>query len=281
MTTPESQANQATISDLKTPNRQEHEGAPVSVTLFKEALLRDDPDRFDLRLEVRDSGMFFHLRQSHASYSRLSNLTGRNITKDSPAQEILAAVTETNSQFIGSSKTPQDGIYGFAHNLTINGTVREATVTDEATHEQSNGAVAEGTVDAVMYHPVNMFMNDDKDSRETLLVPAYFAWSDTIKEDGSFEVSLYIGDPDQPNHHLKVIDSLPIKAEAAEGAVTPEDPKEKAFAIGRAFYASVFYGALVEHAARFSAPLFGGKGSYHDPDLGLFFWPVTADPFAE
>ena len=281
MTTPESQANQATISDLKTPNRQEHEGAPVSVTLFKEALLRDDPDRFDLRLEVKDSGMFFHLRQSHASYSRLSSLTGRTITKDSPAQEILAAVTETNSQFIGSSKTPQDGIYGFAHNLTINGTVREATVTDEATHEQSNGAVAEGTVDAVMYHPVNMFMNDDKDSRETLLVPAYFAWSDTIKEDGSFEVSLYIGDPDQPNHHLKVIDSLPIKAEAAEGAVTPEDPKEKAFAIGRAFYASVFYGALVEHAARFSAPLFGGKGSYHDPDLGLFFWPVTADPFAE
>lgn len=281
MTTPESQANQATISDLKTPNRQEHEGAPVSVTLFKEALLRDDPDRFDLRLEVHDSGMFFHLRQSHASYSRLSNLTGRNITKDSPAQEILAAVTETNSQFIGSSKTPQDGIYGFAHNLTINGTVREATVTDEATHEQSNGAVAEGTVDAVMYHPVNMFMNDDKDSRETLLVPAYFAWSDTIKEDGSFEVSLYIGDPDQPNHHLKVIDSLPIKAEAAEGAVTPEDPKEKAFAIGRAFYASVFYGALVEHAARFSAPLFGGKGVHHDSDLGLFFWPVTADPFAE
>lgn len=281
MTTPESQANQATIGDLKTPNRQEHEGVPVHVTLFKEALLRDDPDRFDLRLEVHDSGMFFHLRQSHASYSRLSNLTGRNITKDSPAQEILAAVTETNSQFIGSSKTPQDGIYGFAHNLTINGTVREATVTDEATHEQSNGAVAEGTVDAVMYHPVNMFMNDDKDSRETLLVPAYFAWSDTIKEDGSFEVSLYIGDPDQPNHHLKVIDSLPIKAEAAEGAVTPEDPKKKAFAIGRAFYASVFYGALVEHAARFSAPLFGGKGVHHDSDLGLFFWPVTADPFAE
>lgn len=281
MTTPESQANQATIGDLKTPNRQEHEGVPVHVTLFKEALLRDDPDRFDLRLEVHDSGMFFHLRQSHASYSRLSNLTGRNITKDSPAQEILAAVTETNSQFIGSSKTPQDGIYGFAHNLTINGAVREATVTDEATHERSNGAVAEGTVDAVMYHPVNMFMNDDKDSRETLLVPAYFAWSDTIKEDGSFEVSLYIGDPDQPNHHLKVIDSLPVKAEAAEGAVTPEDPKEKAFAIGRAFYASVFYGALVEHAARFSAPLFGGKGVHHDSDLGLFFWPVTADPFAE
>lgn len=76
MTTPKSQANQATISDLKTPNRQEHEGAPVSVTLFKEALLRDDPDHFDLRLEVRDSGMFFHLRQSHASYSRLSSLTG-------------------------------------------------------------------------------------------------------------------------------------------------------------------------------------------------------------
>lgn len=281
MTTPESQANQATISDLKTPNRQEHEGAPVSVTLFKEALLRDDPDRFDLRLEVRDSGMFFHLRQSHASYSRLSSLTGRTITKDSPDAEILAAVTETNSQYIGSSKNREDGIYGFAHNLTINGTVREATVTDEATHEQSNGAVAEGTVDAVMYHPVNMFMNDDKDSRETLLVPAYFVWSDTINDDGSFEVSLYIGDPDQPNHHLKVIDSLPIKAEAAEGAVTPEDPKEKAFAIGRAFYASVFYGALVEHAARFSAPLFGGKGVHHDSDLGLFFWPVTADPFAE
>lgn len=281
MTSNNNTPTQATIGDLKTPNRQEHEGAPVHVTLFKEALLRADPDRFDLRLEVEDSGMFFHLRQSHASYSRLSSLTGRTITKDSPAQEILAAVTETNSQFIGSSKTPQDGIYGFAHNLTINGTVREATVTDEATHEQSNGAVAEGTVDAVMYHPVNMFMNDDKDSRETLLVPAYFAWSDTIKEDGSFEVSLYIGDPDQPNHHLKVIDSLPVKAEAAEGAVTPEDPKEKAFAVGRAFYASVFYGALVEHAARFSAPLFGGKGVYHDSDLGLFFWPVTADPFAE
>lgn len=263
MTTPESQANQATISDLKTPNRQEHEGAPVSVTLFKEALLRDDPDRFDLRLEVRDSGMFFHLRQSHASYSRLSSLTGRTITKDSPAAEILAAVTETNSQYIGSSKNREDGIYGFAHNLTI------------------NGAVARGVVDVIMYHPVNMFMNDDKDSRETALVPAYFVWSDTINDDGSFEVSLYIGDPDQPTHHLKVIDSLPIKAEAAEGAVTPEDPKEKAFAIGRAFYASVFYGALVEHAARFSAPLFGGKGSYHDPDLGLFFWPVTADPFAE
>ena len=49
MTTPESQANQATISDLKTPNRQEHERVPVHVTLFKEALLRDDPDRFDLR----------------------------------------------------------------------------------------------------------------------------------------------------------------------------------------------------------------------------------------
>lgn len=281
MTTPESQANQATISDLKTPNRQEHEGAPVSVTLFKEALLRDDPDRFDLRLEVRDSGMFFHLRQSHASYSRLSSLTGRTITKDSPAAEILAAVTETNSQYIGSSKNREDGIYGFAHNLTINGTVLEGTVADEAAHEQSNGAVARGVVDVIMYHPVNMFMNDDKDSRETLLVPAYFVWSDTINDDGSFEVSLYIGDPDQPNHHLKVIDSLPIKAEAAEGAVTPEDPKEKAFAIGRAFYASVFYGALVEHAARFSAPLFGGKGSYHDPDLGLFFWPVTADPFAE
>lgn len=281
MTTPESQANQATISDLKTPNRQEHEGAPVSVTLFKEALLRDDPDRFDLRLEAHDSGMFFHLRQSHASYSRLSSLTGRTITKDSPAAEILAAVTETNSQFIGSSKNREDGIYGFAHNLTINGTVLEGTVADEATHERSNGAVARGVVDAIMYHPVNMFMNDDKDSRETLLVPAYFAWSDTIKEDGSFEVSLYIGDPDQPNHHLKVIDSLPIKAEAAEGAVTPEDPTEKASAIGRAFYASVFYGALVEHAARFSAPLFGGKGVYHDSDLGLFFWPVTADPFAE
>lgn len=281
MTTPESQANQATISNLKTPNRQEHEGAPVSVTLFKEALLRDDPDRFDLRLEVRDSGMFFHLRQSHASYSRLSSLTGRTITKDSPAAEILAAVTETNSQYIGSSKNREDGIYGFAHNLTINGTVLEGTVADEAAHEQSNGAVARGVVDVIMYHPVNMFMNDDKDSRETLLVPAYFVWSDTINDDGSFEVSLYIGDPDQPNHHLKVIDSLPIKAEAAEGAVTPEDPKEKAFAIGRAFYASVFYGALVEHAARFSAPLFGGKGSYHDPDLGLFFWPVTADPFAE
>lgn len=281
MTTPESQANQATISDLKTPNRQEHEGAPVSVTLFKEALLRDDPDRFDLRLEVRDSGMFFHLRQSHASYSRLSSLTGRTITKDSPAAEILAAVTETNSQYIGSSKNREDGIYGFAHNLTINGTVLEGTVADEAAHEQSNGAVARGVVDAIMYHPVNMFMNDDKDSRETLLVPAYFVWSDTINDDGSFEVSLYIGDPDQPNHHLKVIDSLPVKAEAAEGAVTPEDPKEKAFAIGRAFYASVFYGALVEHAARFSAPLFGGKGVYHDSDLGLFFWPVTADPFAE
>lgn len=281
MTTPESQANQATISDLKTPNRQEHEGAPVSVTLFKEALLRDDPDRFDLRLEVRDSGMFFHLRQSHASYSRLSSLTGRTITKDSPAAEILAAVTETNSQYIGSSKNREDGIYGFAHNLTINGTVLEGTVADEATHEQSNGAVARGVVDAIMYHPVNMFMNDDKDSRETLLVPAWFVWSDTINDDGSFEVSLYIGDPDQPNHHLKVIDSLPIKAEAAEGAVTPEDPKEKAFAIGRAFYASVFYGALVEHAARFSAPLFGGKGVHHDSDLGLFFWPVTADPFAE
>lgn len=281
MTTPESQANQATISDLKTPNRQEHEGAPVSVTLFKEALLRDDPDRFDLRLEVRDSGMFFHLRQSHASYSRLSSLTGRTITKDSPAAEILAAVTETNSQYIGSSKNREDGIYGFAHNLTINGTVLEGTVADEATHEQSDGAVARGVVDAIMYHPVNMFMNDDKDSRETLLVPAWFVWSDTINDDGSFEVSLYIGDPDQPNHHLKVIDSLPIKAEAAEGAVTPEDPKEKAFAIGRAFYASVFYGALVEHAARFSAPLFGGKGVHHDSDLGLFFWPVTADPFAE
>lgn len=281
MTTPESQANQATISDLKTPNRQEHEGAPVHVTLFKEALLRDDPDRFDLRLEVRDSGMFFHLRQSHASYSRLSSLTGRTITKDSPAAEILAAVTETNSQYIGSSKNREDGIYGFAHNLTINGTVLEGTVADEATHEQSNGAVARGVVDAIMYHPVNMFMNDDKDSRETLLVPAWFVWSDTINDDGSFEVSLYIGDPDQPNHHLKVIDSLPIKAEAAEGAVTPEDPKEKAFAIGRAFYASVFYGALVEHAARFSAPLFGGKGVHHDSDLGLFFWPVTADPFAE
>lgn len=281
MTTPESQANQATISDLKTPNRQEHEGAPVSVTLFKEALLRDDPDRFDLRLEVRDSGMFFHLRQSHASYSRLSSLTGRTITKDSPAAEILAAVTETNSQYIGSSKNREDGIYGFAHNLTINGTVLEGTVADEAAHEQSNGAVARGVVDVIMYHPVNMFMNDDKDSRETLLVPAYFVWSDTINDDGSFEVSLYIGDPDQPNHHLKVIDSLPVKAEAAEGAVTPEDPKEKAFAIGRAFYASVFYGALVEHAARFSAPLFGGKGVHHDSDLGLFFWPVTADPFAE
>lgn len=281
MTTPESQANQATISDLKTPNRQEHEGAPVSVTLFKEALLRDDPDRFDLRLEVRDSGMFFHLRQSHASYSRLSSLTGRAITKDSPAAEILVAITETNSQYIGSSKNREDGIYGFAHNLTIDGTVMEGTVTDEATHEQSNGAVARGVVDAIMYHPVNMFMNDDKDSRETLLVPAYFVWSDTINDDGSFEVSLYIGDPDQPNHHLKVIDSLPVKAEAAEGAVTPEDPKEKALAIGRAFYASVFYGALVEHAARFSAPLFGGKGVYHDSDLGLFFWPVTADPFAE
>lgn len=281
MTTPESQANQATIGDLKTPNRQEHEGAPVSVTLFKEALLRDDPDRFDLRLEVRDSGMFFHLRQSHASYSRLSSLTGRTITKDSPAAEILAAVTETNSQYIGSSKNREDGIYGFAHNLTINGTVREATVTDEATHEQSNGAVARGVVDVIMYHPVNMFMNNDKDSQETLLVPAYFVWSDTINDDGSFEVSLYIGDPDQPNHHLKVIDNLPVKAEAAEGAVTPEDPKEKAFAIGRAFYASVFYGALVEHAARFSAPLFGGKGVHHDSDLGLFFWPVTADPFAE
>lgn len=281
MTIPESQANQATISDLKTPNRQEYEGAPVSVTLFKEALLRDDPDRFDLRLEVRDSGMFFHLRQSHASYSRLSSLTGRTITKDSPAAEILAAVTETNSQYIGSSKNREDGIYGFAHNLTINGTVLEGTVADEAAHEQSNGAVARGVVDVIMYHPVNMFMNDDKDSRETLLVPAYFVWSDTINDDGSFEVSLYIGDPDQPNHHLKVIDSLPIKAEAAEGAVTPEDPKEKAFAVGRAFYASVFYGALVEHAARFSAPLFGGKGVYHDSDLGLFFWPVTADPFAE
>lgn len=281
MTIPESQANQATISDLKTPNRQEYEGAPVSVTLFKEALLRDDPDRFDLRLEVRDSGMFFHLRQSHASYSRLSSLTGRTITKDSPAAEILAAVTETNSQYIGSSKNREDGIYGLAHNLTINGTVLEGTVADEAAHEQSNGAVARGVVDVIMYHPVNMFMNDDKDSRETLLVPAYFVWSDTINDDGSFEVSLYIGDPDQPNHHLKVIDSLPIKAEAAEGAVTPEDPKEKAFAIGRAFYASVFYGALVEHAARFSAPLFGGKGVYHDSDLGLFFWPVTADPFAE
>lgn len=281
MTTPESQANQATIGDLKTPNRQEHEGAPVSVTLFKEALLRDDPDRFDLRLEVRDSGMFFHLRQSHASYSRLSSLTGRTITKDSPAAEILAAVTETNSQYIGSSKNREDGIYGFAHNLTSDGTVLEGTVADEAAHEQSNGAVARGVVDVIMYHPVNMFMNDDKDSRETLLVPAYFVWSDTINDDGSFEVSLYIGDPDQPNHHLKVIDSLPIKAEAAEGAVTPEDPKEKAFAIGRAFYASVFYGALVEHAARFSAPLFGGKGVYHDSDLGLFFWPVTADPFAE
>lgn len=281
MTTPESQANQATISDLKTPNRQEHEGAPVSVTLFKEALLRDDPDRFDLRLEVRDSGMFFHLHQSHASYSRLSSLTGRTITKDSPAAEILAAVTETNSQYIGSSKNREDGIYGFAHNLTINGTVLEGTVADEAAHEQSNGAVARGVVDVIMYHPVNMFMNDDKDSRETLLVPAYFVWSDTINDDGSFEVSLYIGDPDQPNHHLKVIDSLPIKAEAAEGAVTPEDPKEKAFAIGRAFYVSVFYGALVEHAARFSAPLFGGKGVHHDSDLGLFFWPVTADPFAE
>lgn len=281
MTTPESQANQATISDLKTPNRQEHEGAPVSVTLFKEALLRDDPDRFDLRLEVRDSGMFFHLRQSHASYSRLSSLTGRTITKDSPAAEILAAVTETNSQYIGSSKNREDGIYGFAHNLTINGTVLEGTVADEAAHEQSNGAVARGVVDVIMYHPVNMFMNDDKDSRETLLVPAYFVWSDTINDDGSFEVSLYIGDPDQPNHHLKVIDSLPVKAEAAEGAVTPEDPKEKAFAVGRAFYASVFYGALVEHAARFSAPLFGGKGVHHDSDLGLFFWPVTADPFAE
>lgn len=281
MTTPESQANQATISDLKTPNRQEHEGAPVSVTLFKEALLRDDPDRFDLRLEVRDSGMFFHLRQSHASYSRLSSLTGRTITKDSPDAEILAAVTETNSQYIGSSKNREDGIYGFAHNLTIDGTVLEGTVADEAAHEQSNGAVARGVVDVIMYHPVNMFMNDDKDSRETLLVPAYFVWSDTINDDGSFEVSLYIGDPDQPNHHLKVIDSLPIKAEAAEGAVTPEDPKEKAFAVGRAFYASVFYGALVEHAARFSAPLFGGKGVHHDSDLGLFFWPVTADPFAE
>jgi hypothetical protein len=281
MTIPESQANQATISDLKTPNRQEYEGAPVSVTLFKEALLRDDPDRFDLRLEVRDSGMFFHLRQSHASYSRLSSLTGRTITKDSPAAEILAAVTETNSQYIGSSKNREDGIYGLAHNLTINGTVLEGTVADEAAHEQSNGAVARGVVDVIMYHPVNMFMNDDKDSRETLLVPAYFVWSDTINDDGSFEVSLYIGDPDQPNHHLKVIDSLPVKAEAAEGAVTPEDPKEKAFAIGRAFYASVFYGALVEHAARFSAPLFGGKGVHHDSDLGLFFWPVTADPFAE
>lgn len=277
MTTPESQANQATISDLKTPNRQEHEGAPVTVTLFKEALLRDDPDRFDLRIEVRDSGMFFHLRQSHASYSRLSSLTGRTITKDSPAAEILAAVTETNSQYIGSSKNREDGIYGFAHNLTIN----EGTVADEAAHEQSNGAVARGVVDVIMYHPVNMFMNNDKDSQETLLVPAYFVWSDTINDDGSFEVSLYIGDPDQPNHHLKVIDSLPVKAEAAEGAVTPEDPKEKAFAIGRAFYASVFYGALVEHAARFSAPLFGGKGVHHDSDLGLFFWPVTADPFAE
>lgn len=281
MTIPESQANQATISDLKTPNRQEYEGAPVSVTLFKEALLRDDPDRFDLRLEVRDSGMFFHLCQSHASYSRLSSLTGRTITKDSPAAEILAAVTETNSQYIGSSKNREDGIYGLAHNLTINGTVLEGTVADEAAHEQSNGAVARGVVDVIMYHPVNMFMNDDKDSRETLLVPAYFVWSDTINDDGSFEVSLYIGDPDQPNHHLKVIDSLPVKAEAAEGAVTPEDPKEKAFAIGRAFYASVFYGALVEHAARFSAPLFGGKGVHHDSDLGLFFWPVTADPFAE
>ena len=281
MTIPESQANQATISDLKTPNRQEYEGAPVSVTLFKEALLRDDPDRFDLRLEVRDSGMFFHLRQSHASYSRLSSLTGRTITKDSPAAEILAAVTETNSQYIGSSKNREDGIYGLAHNLTINGTVLEGTVADEAAHEQSNGAVARGVVDVIMYHPVNMFMNDDKDSRETLLVPAYFVWSDTINDDGSFEVSLYIGDPDQPNHHLKVIDSLHVKAEAAEGAVTPEDPKEKAFAIGRAFYASVFYGALVEHAARFSAPLFGGKGVHHDSDLGLFFWPVTADPFAE
>ena len=281
MTIPESQANQATISDLKTPNRQEYEGAPVSVTLFKEALLRDDPDRFDLRLEVRDSGMFFHLRQSHASYSRLSSLTGRTITKDSPAAEILAAVTETNSQYIGSSKNREDGIYGLAHNLTINGTVLEGTVADEAAHEQSNGAVARGVVDVIMYHPVNMFMNDDKDSRETLLVPAYFVWSDTINDDGSFEVSLYIGDPDQPNHHLKVIDSLPVKAEAAGGAVTPEDPKEKAFAIGRAFYASVFYGALVEHAARFSAPLFGGKGVHHDSDLGLFFWPVTADPFAE
>lgn len=281
MTIPESQANQATIGDLKTPNRQEYEGAPVSVTLFKEALLRDDPDRFDLRLEVHDSGMFFHLRQSHASYGRLSNLTGRNITKDSPAAEILAAVTETNSQYIGSSKNREDGIYGLAHNLTINGTVLEGTVADEAAHEQSNGAVARGVVDVIMYHPVNMFMNDDKDSRETLLVPAYFVWSDTINDDGSFEVSLYIGDPDQPNHHLKVIDSLPVKAEAAEGAVTPEDPKEKAFAIGRAFYASVFYGALVEHAARFSAPLFGGKGVHHDSDLGLFFWPVTADPFAE
>lgn len=281
MTIPESQANQATISDLKTPNRQEYEGAPVSVTLFKEALLRDDPDRFDLRLEVRDSGMFFHLRQSHASYSRLSSLTGRTITKDSPAAEILAAVTETNSQYIGSSKNREDGIYGLAHNLTINGTVLEGTVADEAAHEQSNGAVARGVVDVIMYHPVNMFMNDDKDSRETLLVPAYFVWSDTINDDGSFEVSLYIGDPDQPNHHLKVIDSLPVKAEAAEGAVTPEDPKEKAFAIGRAFYASVFYGALVEHATRFSAPLFGGKGVHHDSDLGLFFWPVTADPFAE
>lgn len=281
MTTPESQANQATISDLKTPNRQEHEGAPVSVTLFKEALLRDDPDRFDLRLEVRDSGMFFHLRQSHASYSRLSSLTGRTITKDSPAAEILAAVTETNSQYIGSSKNREDGIYGFARNLTINGTVMEGTVTGGDTHKQGNGAVARGVVDAIMYHPVNMFMNNDKDSQETLLVPAWFVWSDTIAEDGSFEVSLYIGDPDRPHHHLKVIDSLPIKAEAAEGAVTPEDPKEKAFAIGRAFYASVFYGALVEHAARFSAPLFGGKGVYHDSDLGLFFWPVTADPFAE
>lgn len=281
MTIPESQANQATISDLKTPNRQEYEGAPVSVTLFKEALLRDDPDRFDLRLEVRDSGMFFHLRQSHASYSRLSSLTGRTITKDSPAAEILAAVTETNSQYIGSSKNREDGIYGFAHNLTINGTVLEGTVADEAAHEQSNGAVARGVVDVIMYHPVNMFMNNDKDSQETLLVPAYFVWSDTINDDGSFEVSLYIGDPDQPHHHLKVIDSLPVKAEAAEGAVTPEDPKEKAFAIGRAFYASVFYGALVEHAARFSAPLFGGKGVHHDSDLGLFFWPVTADPFAE
>lgn len=272
---------QATIGDLKTPNRQEHEGAPVSVTLFKEALLRDDPDHFDLRLEVRDSGMFFHLRQSHASYSRLSSLTGRAITKDSPAAEILAAVTETNSQYIGSSKNREDGIYGFAHNLTINGTIMEGTVTDGGPHKQGNGAVARGVVDAIMYRPVNMFMNDDKDSQETLLVPAYFVWSDTIAEDGSFEVSLYIGDPDQPNHHLKVIDSLPIKAEAAEGAVTPEDPKEKAFAIGRAFYASVFYGALVEHAARFSAPLFGGNGVYHDSDLGLFFWPVTADPFAE
>lgn len=281
MTIPESQANQATISDLKTPNRQEYEGAPVSVTLFKEALLRDDPDRFDLRLEVRDSGMFFHLRQSHASYSRLSSLTGRTITKDSPAAEILAAVTETNSQYIGSSKNREDGIYGLAHNLTINGTIMEGTVTDGGPHKQGNGAVARGVVDAIMYRPVNMFMNDDKDSRETLLVPAWFVWSDTIAEDGSFEVSLYIGDPDQPNHHLKVIDSLPIKAEATEGAVTPEDPKEKAFAIGRAFYASVFYGALVEHAARFSAPLFGGKGVHHDSDLGLFFWPVTADPFAE